>query len=208
MISGDPEISSTILVLMTVRGFRGDAKKAHNAGFSAYLTKPIRQSQFIDCLMTLFGKNIEQIGEVQAKQDEIVTIHSLSDYRKNRIVRILLAEDNPVNRKLVIRLIEKAGYHVDAVENGLQVVEALRVYDYDMVFMDVQMPELDGFEATEMIRSGKSGVRNPDIHIIAMTAHAMKGDREKCLECGMDDYISKPIKPQDLLKAILDHSGQ
>ncbi len=208
LVSGDPEISSTILVLMTVRGFRGDAQKARIAGFSAYLTKPIRQSQFIDCLMTLLGKNIDQSEQFQNTAGELVTIHSLSEQRKNRIVRILLAEDNPVNRKLVIKIIEKAGYHVDAVENGLQVIEALKVYDYDMVFMDVQMPELDGFEATEMIRSGNSGVRNPEIHIVAMTAHAMKGDREKCLECGMDDYISKPIKPHDLIQAILDHPGK
>jgi len=202
IITSDPDLKDTLMILLTVRGFRGDAKIAKDAGFSAYLTKPIRQSQLVDCLLTLFGKQKAKLSQVDISNDELITIHSLSESRKGQIIRILLAEDNPVNRKLVIKIIEKSGYQVDAVENGLQVIEALRIYDYDIVLMDVQMPEMDGFEATEMIRSGSSGVRNPDIHIIAMTAHAMKGDREKCLECGMDDYISKPIKPQDLIQSI------
>lgn len=200
IIASDINICKTILVLLTIKGFRGDAQNARNSGFSAYLTKPIRQTQLTDCLRTLFSKN--ESGGDDENHDEIVTIHSLSESKKDRIIRLLLAEDNPVNRKLVIKIIEKAGFQVDAVENGIQVIEALKVYDYDIVLMDVQMPEMDGFEATELIRSGTSGVRNPEIHIIAMTAHAMKGDKEKCLECGMDDYISKPIKPIDLINAI------
>lgn len=208
IISSDDELKRTILVMLTVRGFRGDAKIAKEAGFSAYLTKPIRQSQFVDCLLTLFGKQQYSKNESLNSDNEIITIHSLFDSKKGRMIRILLAEDNPVNRKLVIKIIEKTGYHVDAVENGLQVIEALRVYDYDIVLMDVQMPEMDGFEATELIRSGNSGVRNPEIHIVAMTAHAMKGDREKCLEIGMDDYISKPIKPHDLMKSINEYISQ
>jgi len=206
LIKSDIDLKGTLMVMLTVRGFRGDAKIAKDAGFSAYLTKPIRQSQLIDCLMTLFGKMKSGHSQRDISHDELITIHSLSDSRKGKIVRILLAEDNPVNRKLVIKIIEKAGYQVDAVENGLQAIEALKIYDYDMVLMDVQMPEMDGFEATEIIRSGNSGVRNPEIHIIAMTAHAMKGDKEKCLECGMDYYISKPIKPSDLLQSILNCS--
>ncbi|WP_051283767.1 response regulator [Desulforegula conservatrix] len=202
-ITSDNDLKDTLMIMLTVRGFRGDAKLAKDAGFSAYLTKPIRQSQFIDCLMTLFGKKESCHSGKKDSCDELITIHSLSESKKEKKIRILLAEDNPVNRKLVIKIIEKAGYHVDAVENGLQALEALKIYDYDIVLMDVQMPEMDGFEATEMIRSGTSGIRNPEIHIIAMTAHAMKGDRDKCLECGMDDYVSKPIKPNDLLLAIM-----
>lgn len=200
LINSDNDISNTILVMLTVKGFRGDAQLAKSCGFSAYLTKPIRQSQLVACLMTLFEKN--ESSTDNEKTNEIVTIHSLSETKKGRAIRLLLAEDNPVNRKLVIKIIEKEGYQVDAVENGFQAIEALKIYDYDMVLMDVQMPEMDGFEATETIRSGNSGVRNPDIPIIAMTAHAMKGDKERCLECGMDDYISKPIKPHDIINAI------
>jgi len=206
LITSDNELKDILMIMLTVRGFRGDAKLAKDAGFSAYLTKPIRQSQLVDCLMTLFIKKESANSQIANTYDELITIHSLSESRKDKKIRILLAEDNSVNRKLVIKIIEKAGYNVDAVENGLQAIEALKIYDYDIVLMDVQMPEMDGFEATEMIRSGASGVRNPEIHIIAMTAHAMKGDRDKCLECGMDDYVSKPIKPNDLLQSIINCS--
>jgi PAS domain S-box-containing protein len=119
-----------------------------------------------------------------------------------RKARVLLAEDNITNQKVAIKVLEKMGHRVDAVANGVEAIKALRTMPYDLVFMDVQMPEMDGFEATRRIRDPQTGVRNPRIPIVAMTAHAMKGDRERCLDAGMDDYVSKPIDPRDVAAAI------
>jgi PAS domain S-box-containing protein len=121
---------------------------------------------------------------------------------QRRKSRLLLAEDNITNQKVAIKVLEKMGHRVDAVANGVEAIKALRTMPYDLVFMDVQMPEMDGLEATRRIRDPQTGVRNPRIPIVAMTAHAMKGDRERCLEAGMDDYVSKPISPQDVAAAI------
>ena len=133
---------------------------------------------------------------------KIVTKYSISEDHKQR-VRILLAEDNVVNQKVALRILEKKlGYHTDVVTNGKEAIESLEKFDYDLVLMDCQMPEMDGYEATSTIRDQNSAVRNHNIPIIAMTANAMKGDREKCLEAGMDDYVSKPINVKKLADAI------
>jgi CheY-like chemotaxis protein len=121
---------------------------------------------------------------------------------KEKNIRILVAEDNPVNQTLALKLLEKLGYMAEAVDNGKKAVAALEKTDYDLVLMDVQMPEMDGLEATRTIRDPKSRVLNHEIPIVAFTAHAMKGDRERCLESGMDDYISKPVKPEHLAEII------
>src|SRR6185436_19429989 len=122
-------------------------------------------------------------------------------------VRVLVAEDNTVNQKVARGELQKLGYSADVAGNGLEVIEALQRQPYDLIFMDCQMPEMDGYEATrrirEMERTGPPQQRAPAVHIIAMTANAMKGDREKCLEAGMDDYVTKPIHRAELQKAIL-----
>ncbi|MDZ7260972.1 MAG: response regulator [candidate division KSB1 bacterium] len=197
-IKQDPELKHTILIMLTSVGDRGDASRLKNIGFSAYLTKPVKQSQLYDCLATVI--NQKSIPSRKATES-IVTKHALIDDRKHKI-RILLAEDNLINQKVALRTLEKLGYRAEAVFNGKEALQALKTKPYDVVLMDVQMPEMDGFEATRIIRDPQSDVLNHQIPIIAMTAHAMKGDRERCLAAGMNDYISKPIQPEEVLQAL------
>ncbi|MCP4023192.1 MAG: response regulator, partial [Desulfobacteraceae bacterium] len=197
VIKNNPQLESMIMVLISSKMLRGEVKKAKDAGFSAYLTKPIRQSKLYECVTTVFSdqpadKQIEPI---------FLTKSRLSENRIERELRILIAEDNRINQKLIMRLLEKLGYkHTDAVGNGKEAIEALERIDYDLVFMDGSMPEMDGLEASKIIRSPQSKVLNHNIPIIAMTAHAMKGDKEKFLAVGMNDYMTKPFDPDTLAK--------
>jgi signal transduction histidine kinase/DNA-binding response OmpR family regulator len=198
-IKVDPQLKDLILVMLTSIGKRGDAEHFKGMGFAAYLHKPIKQSLLLDCLRIVTGKSASA-GKHTTGQ--IVTQYSISEDHKRR-VRILLAEDNMVNQKIALRVLEKKlGFHADVVNNGREAIESLERSDYDLVLMDCQMPEMDGYEATSTIRDVSSGVRNHNIPIIAMTANVMKDDREKCLESGMDDYVSKPINVKKLADAI------
>ena len=197
-IKADPELSDTRLVMMSSFGRRGDANRLKDIGFSAYLTKPVKQSQLYDCLAMVLGG---ERAAVPAPDGALVTRHTLREDRRGRI-RILLAEDNATNRQVALGILKNLGFKADTAANGREVLQALAKIPYDIVFMDVQMPEMDGLEATRAIRSGQAGAMNARIPIIAMTAHALKGDRERCLEAGMDDYISKPIAPQALADAL------
>jgi PAS domain S-box-containing protein len=202
-IKADPSLRETRLVMLTSVGQRGEIADLEKIGFDAYLTKPVKKSSLYDCLATVLGTSAEGPGR---SGRPIVTRHSLVEDKKRRY-RILLAEDNVVNQKVAMRILERLGFRADAVADGKEAVTALSTIPYDLVLMDVQMPVMNGFEATQAIRDPRSGVRDPHIPIIAMTAHAMKGDREKCLEVGMNDYISKPVTPGDLegmLKQYLD----
>ena len=195
-IKSDSNLSNLEVVILTSMGQRGDASKFEEIGCAGYLLKPIRQQQLFEALLTIIGKSVPQLSEGQRR---LITRHSLSEQQRQRI-QILLAEDNPVNRKLATTLLNKAGYPVDSVETGIQVIDALQHKHYDLILMDVQMPEMDGFEATRRIRQSESdGQHTP---IIAMTAHAMKGDRDRCLEAGMDDYLPKPLDPQKIFAMI------
>jgi len=198
-IKSDPKLSDVILVMLTSSAQRGDAKRMYEAGFSAYLTKPVKQSQLIECLRTVSGKSDESAW---APSETIVTRHSLNEDRKRRL-RILLVEDNIMNQKVALRILDvKLGYRADAAANGAEAIDSLSRQHYDMVLMDCQMPEMDGYQATRIIRNPNSPVRNHDIPVIAMTANAMKGDREKCLDAGMDDYVAKPIELHELSDVI------
>ena len=197
-IKADPALRDVPLVMMSSIGHRGDAARLREIGFSAYLSKPVKQSQLYDCLVSVLSLKPEREGP-HAKP--LVTKHSIAEDKKHR-VRILLAEDNIVNQKVALKILEKLGYRADAVANGIEAVKALETMPYDLVLMDVQMPEMDGFEATAAIRNPQSAVRNHEIPIVAMTAHAMKDDCEKCIEAGMDDYVSKPVQPRKLSDAI------
>jgi CheY-like chemotaxis protein len=161
------------------------------------LLKPIRQSELREAIARVLGAK-EQKGAIP-----LITRYSLQDARDpSAFLRVLLAEDNPVNQRLATRLLEKRGHRVAVAVNGREVLEALEKESFDLVLMDVQMPELDGIEATAAIREKEksSGVHQA---VIALTAHAMKGDRERCMAAGMDGYLSKPIRPQEL-DAILE----
>jgi PAS domain S-box-containing protein len=195
-IRGDASLSGTVLLIMyTSLASRGDAATLGQIGFSAYLTKPVRIVEFRDCLMSVLKRGGAR------RQQQLITRHSLAESRKEDI-RILLAEDNPVNRMVAMKILEKLGYTSKAVENGVEVLEELSTNPYDLVLMDVQMPVLDGFETTLAIRSATTGVLDRNVPIVAMTALAMSGDRERCLEVGMNGYISKPYNPVELAEVI------
>jgi len=198
-IKSNPQLADTLLIMLSSRGMSEDEIKVKDIGFSAYITKPVKGSQLFDCLATVLGE--KRSAADRKKPSRLVTRHVLSDEKKSK-VRILLAEDNAVNQKLAMVHLKKFGYRADAVANGQEAVKALEMIDYHLVLMDMQMPEMDGFEATRIIRNPESSILNHNVPIIAMTARAMKGDRELCLEAGMDDYIPKPIDPKRMFDTI------
>jgi two-component system sensor histidine kinase/response regulator len=199
-IKSDPALQETALVMMTSGGVRGDAGRAAEVGFAAYLVKPVRQSQLYDCLAGVLRSGTHE-RDSGAAALPLITRHTLAE-RARRRARILLAEDNPINQKVAVKTLEKLGFAADVVSNGREAVSALRSAHYDLVLMDVQMPEMDGMEATRLIRRPGSGVVDTHTTIVALTAHAMAGDRQKCLDAGMDDYLSKPIKSAELLEVL------
>ena len=191
-IINDPTVRGTKIIILTSMGQRGDAVRLEALGCSGYLLKPIKQQMLFDTLMSV-------IGNSASDSQSLISSHGINE-QKRRDLNILLAEDNPINQKLAIVLLQKAGYSIDAVENGQLAIEKVKEKKYNVILMDVQMPELDGIEATRLIRQWEDGRQH--IPIIAMTAHAMKGDRELCIEAGMDDYITKPLEPKVLFNAL------
>jgi CheY-like chemotaxis protein len=197
-IAADLALKDTMLVLMLEMGKRGQSLRLDQAGFSAYLTKPIQQAGLRECLVALFRKNEAEPG---ASRRRLVTQESLSR-SKRRGIRVLVAEDNLTNQQVILKILQKLGYQADAVGTGLHAVKAVEAQRYDVVLMDIQMPEMDGFEATAIIRSGKLGGPAQEVPIIAMTACALKGDREKCIALGMNDYLAKPVDPRLLASTV------
>jgi CheY-like chemotaxis protein len=197
-IKADPTLAALKLVMLTSVGQKDEAKQAREAGVNAYLTKPVRQSQLFDCLATVLGQALQQQGLRPATSAPFAPP---AETVGQHCPLILVAEDNAVNQKLAVRLLEKLGYRADVVANGLETLEALSRIRYAAVLMDCQMPEMDGFEATVEIRVREKllGFHTP---IIAMTANALQGDKERCLVAGMDDYVPKPVRVQDLEAAL------
>lgn len=189
-----PGVARSTIMMLTSGGIRGDAARCKELGISAYLIKPIKQSYLLDSIMLL-------LGTPEEGQDNMpfITRHTLRESKKR--FNILLAEDNIINQKVAIRILEKAGHIIKAVSDGVKALAEWEKNSYDLILMDIQMPFLDGFEVTAKIRDIERE-KGGHIPIIAMTAHAMKGDREKCLAAGMDYYVSKPLKPEDLVRAI------
>jgi two-component system sensor histidine kinase/response regulator len=199
-IKADPTIRQVRLAMLTSFGVKGHGKQALQCGFAAYLMKPVRQLQLYDCLITIMSCPRPEGIKAELASEFLVTRHSLVEAKAAR-GRILLAEDNEINRQVALNLLEKHGYRVDAVSNGREVIEALARSRYAAVLMDCQMPEMDGFEATQAIRQ-KEQNSGEHIPIVALTANAMQGDRELCLTLGMDGYVSKPIRARELFDAL------
>ena len=193
-----PSLDGLRLVLLTSIGHRGDGTLVHEAGIDAYLTKPVREALLFDCLRTVMGQPTRSASTPSLP---LITHHTLAEAKHQSQPRILVVEDNLINQKLIVRLLENLGYRADVAANGQDALEALSRSAYAVVLMDCQMPVMDGYQATAQIRQRDS---HNDTHtpIIAVTAHAMRGDRERCLAAGMDDYISKPIDP-DVLEITL-----
>jgi PAS domain S-box-containing protein len=181
------------IIVLTSMGQRGDAKRLAQIGCDGYLIKPVKQRVLYEALATL-----EQKGPKTSTAPLNAALPSPEKQPSH--YKILLVEDNPINQKLAIALLQKAGYQVEVAETGLQAVEKVTNQSYHAILMDVQMPDMDGYEATRLIRQQEGETQH--IPIIAMTAHAMQGDRERCLAAGMDDYISKPIKPEILFTTL------
>jgi signal transduction histidine kinase/CheY-like chemotaxis protein/HPt (histidine-containing phosphotransfer) domain-containing protein len=205
-IKGEDLIKDTALILMTNIGQRGDATLFDEAGFSAYFNKPYKRSHLYNCIATLLGTPVMPTE----KTSKIITRHFIAEEQK-RWFKILLVEDFPINQEVALGILRNYGFNADLAENGAEAVAILEKKTYDLVFMDVQMPLMDGFEATRIIRDRTSNVLDHDVPIIAMTANAMEGDRERCYDCGMNGYIPKPIEPEELyntLKRFMgEHSG-
>jgi CheY-like chemotaxis protein/HPt (histidine-containing phosphotransfer) domain-containing protein len=205
-IRKEESLKNVPIILITSVGEIGDAKSSKDIGIQAYLTKPIRQDYLhkaIESVLGCFMKEEDQPGP------QLVTKHTVAEEYVLKDFRILLAEDYPTNQEVAIRHLQRAGYQVDLAENGQQATDLCKRKHYDLILMDIQMPVMDGFKATEKIRSHEKELAGPNSQaatrsvIIAMTAHAQEKYREKCLESGMDDYISKPLRRRELL-AIVD----
>jgi signal transduction histidine kinase/DNA-binding response OmpR family regulator len=192
-IQKDLGLIAVTIMMLTSTGHLGDAARCRELGISAYLVKPIRQTELLDAICQVLNKVSKK------KNIPLVTRHTLQENKRRS--RILLAEDNAVNQTLAVRLLEKRGYSVIVAGDGRSAVEAFEKNQFDAVLMDIQMPGMDGFEATAAIRA-KEKLTGGHVPIIAMTAHALKGDQERCISAGMDAYVSKPIRTSELFSTI------
>jgi CheY-like chemotaxis protein/HPt (histidine-containing phosphotransfer) domain-containing protein len=193
LIKADLALAPTRLIMLSSVSQRGRMGAAQQANFAAVLTKPVRQSHLYNCLLSVVGTSVSAVVRSQVlplQKGTPATLHA----------RVLVVEDNAVNQKVAVRLLEKLGCRIDVAANGREAVKLLEDLSYDVVFMDCQMPEMDGFEATAVIRQ-REATTGGHVPIIAMTANAMQGDREYCLAAGMDDYVSKPVTLETLAAA-------
>jgi len=200
-VKGDPNLAGAAIMMLTSAGQRSDGLRCRELGISAYLTKPVSQSELREAIFRLFDR--KPAGVLSGEQAAPHVAHEKS---AGTSLKILLAEDNQVNQKLVVWMLEKRGHKITVAGNGREAVSALQSGAFDLVLMDIQMPEMDGFEATAAIRESERGTGRHQ-RIIAMTAHAMKGDDQRCVDAGMDGYLAKPIRGEDLY-ALLEGVGE
>src|SRR5579864_904365 len=194
-VKATSEASALSMFMLSSTMQSGDVARSQEAGLAGFLTKPVQPSELLDAIL----QAMHSTENVAADSDEVRPVPQTSDAGNG--MRILLAEDNLVNRQLAKRLLEKRGYTVVIAKNGIEALQAVKSEEIDMVLMDVQMPEMDGLEAIRVIRSNEE-ISKRHLPIISLTAHVMKGDREKCIEAGADDYIPKPIHAPTLFAAI------
>jgi two-component system sensor histidine kinase/response regulator len=195
-IKANPVTASTRLVILTSLGQSPTSEELQFAGIEDYVTKPVKPARLLECLASMVRRS--------TRASVPTSISSKAPHKK---VRVLVAEDNPVNRRLALLQLNDMGYSADSVGNGFEVLQSLQLVPYDVILMDCRMPELDGYDTTRQIRerertNSSLATRQAPVHIIAMTANAMQGDREKCLEVGMNDYMSKPVRQPDLQAAL------
>jgi CheY-like chemotaxis protein len=197
-IRQDADLSDTVVIVLTSGTRPDDSKRCAELQVAAHLMKPVKQSELLDVIGRSLG-----IGAPEAKEEEVAGSGLDQELPP---LRILLAEDSIVNQKLAVGLMEKRGHHVEVVNNGKEAIAALAKQQFDVVLMDVEMPEMDGLEATAVIRV-KERQTGKHVPIIAMTAHAMIGDRERCLDAGMDGYVSKPIRAHQVFQTLANVLG-
>ncbi|MCX7839586.1 MAG: response regulator [Anaerolineae bacterium] len=193
IIRSDPALRATKLILLTSVGRLGGEVNFQQLGLDGVLVKPVRQSELYNCLITVLGVTTMELETVRE------TLPSVAR-EEGKGIRVLVAEDNAVNQQVAVLMLQARGYHVDVVNNGKEALDALARASYDMVLMDCQMPEMDGFEATAQIRAREGTMQHTPI--IALTAHALRGEREKCIAAGMDDYLAKPLTPETLYSTL------
>ncbi|MBV8640815.1 MAG: response regulator [Verrucomicrobia bacterium] len=198
----DPTLARTKKIILTSLGSRLDAHTMQEAGISECLSKPVREARLLNCLTRILGS---RCLPQQTPVEKWASTTPASAALLSGPLRILLAEDNPVNQKVVLLQLKKLGYYAHTAANGAEVLSALERTHYDLILMDCQMPEMEGYEASRRIRERERNLNSPQtprIHIVALTANALEGDREKCLAAGMDDYLSKPIRIDELAASL------
>jgi two-component system sensor histidine kinase/response regulator len=206
-IKGDPALTGTRLIVLSSFGQAFSPAELKAAGIEAYLVKPVKQARLFDCMTDAMDRVAVQINPPKTAVASASNAVPLEASQKLEKVRILLAEDNIINQKVALAHLRKLGHMAQAVANGLEVLRALEQISYGIILMDCQMPEMDGYEATRAIRDREQALDGPcpwktPVYIIAMTGSAMEGDSEKCLAMGMDDYLSKPVRPSELQAAL------
>ena len=207
-IKAEPALAATRLIVLTSMGHSLRSAELKQLGIEAYLVKPLKQSRLFDCLISRAPNRAATVGPVDGLYPIAVPFPDGSKIEPEfKKARILLAEDNIINQRVALAQLRRLRYRADAVSNGLEVLEALPCVPYDVILMDCQMPEMDGYEAAQAIRQRENRSDSPcpwktPMHIIALTANALQGEREKCLAAGMDDYLSKPVRPAELEAAL------
>jgi CheY-like chemotaxis protein len=199
-VTATPQLARPLVLMLTSSEHQGDATRCREMGIPLYLTKPVARADLRAAVVAALGLSAQPYAAHSAP---------VSDPLRSRVgstLRILLTEDNVVNQRLALRILQKEGHNVVVAGNGREALEKLSKSEFDVVLMDVQMPDMDGFEATAAIRKTEI-VTKHHMPVIAMTAHAMTGDRERCLAAGMDDYVSKPIRASALLDICEKYSG-
>ncbi len=201
-IKNDTTISDTAIIMVTSIGQRGDASRLKEAGFAAFLTKPVKKMHLYQCLRTVLSPSAKSLNQIVTRYT--VEENRTTDIGNGRQLRILLAEDNKMNQKVAVNMLKKLGHTVTVTDNGREAITAFQKKKFDLILMDIQMPVMDGLEATAIIRNKEHGIET-NTPIIAITANAMQGDRERFLAAGMDDYVSKPIKRKFITEIISKH---